>query len=144
MDEYTERINPDQARQINIVSDVANTLTNMLRGGWTNINVEFFFNGVACLKIYQTKNVGTRRHNKPKIPPDMKPSKEGEVIYSTFGFGTHLTIVSYIPKKNKSVILLRSTYYDPVVDENRRKTGITLFYNKTKSEFDFLNQKVRM
>ncbi len=50
-----------------------------------------------------------------------------------FGFKDYMTLVSYVPKKNKSVMLL-STYHhdDALARQNKNKPELILAYNKYK------------
>ena len=63
---------------------------------------------------------------------------------SIFGFQNDSTIVSYVPKKNKAVILLSTFHNDNeiVIDQNE-KPRIILDYNKYKGGIDTLDQVVR-
>ncbi|KRZ96624.1 hypothetical protein T08_10095 [Trichinella sp. T8] len=53
-----------------------------------------------------------------------------------------MTLVSYVPKKNKNVILLSSMNHDGSIVSigQREKPEIVLFYNKTKSGVDHADQ----
>eukprot|EP00064_Thunnus_orientalis_P025106 superscaffoldBa00011911_g25432 len=84
------------------------------------------------------------RQNKPDIPPRMKPSKSREVHSTEFGFNDNLTMVSYVRKKGKAVVLLSTMHHDKVVDENSRKKKpeVITFYNKTKGGVDTTDQMV--
>lgn len=84
--------------------------------------------------------VGTIKINKREIPKDFLPHKEREVGSSKFGFTKNVTIVSYVPKKNKSVILISSMHHDDKVDESTNKPDITLHYNSTKGGVDTVDQ----
>lgn len=50
--------------------------------------------------------VGTVRKNKPELPPELLVSKGREVHSSKFAFTPAAMLVSYLPKKNKNVVLL--------------------------------------
>lgn len=50
--------------------------------------------------------VGTLRKKKTEIPPEFLPSKNREIFSSIYGFNNYLTLVSYVPKKNKSVLYM--------------------------------------
>lgn len=50
-------------------------------------------------------------------------------------------MVSHVPKKGKSVILISSMHHDAKIDKNTLKPDIILFYNDTKSGVDALDQK---
>ncbi|KAL7848921.1 hypothetical protein SRHO_G00205440 [Serrasalmus rhombeus] len=62
--------------------------------------------------------VGTVRKNKPELTPALLASKEREVFSSKFAFTPTTTLVSYLPKKNKNVVLLSTLHY------NRNKGGV--------------------
>jgi hypothetical protein len=49
-------------------------------------------------------------------------------------------LVSYVPKKNKSVVLLSSLQHDSAICSNSGKPEIIEFYNKTKGRVDMLDQ----
>ena len=74
----------------------------------------------------------------------MKPSSSRPVNSSLFAFQKEMTLVSYSPKKNKSVILINTMHHDATIDEYHPKTKpkIIQFYNKTKGGVDIMNQKV--
>ena len=93
-----------------------------------------FFTSVPLAQHLLEKDltiVGTLRQNKPDIPPLMKPSKSREVHSTEFGFNDSLTMVSYVRKKGKAVVL-STMHHDKVVDENSRKKKpeVITFYNK--------------
>lgn len=60
--------------------------------------------------------VGTLRKNKAFIPSEMQPSKSREVHSTVFGFSEKGTLCSYVPKKNKAVILLSTMHRTATID----------------------------
>jgi hypothetical protein len=48
--------------------------------------------------------------------------------------------LSYVPKKNKSVVLLSSLHHDSAICSDSGKPEIIEFYNKTKGTVDMLDQ----
>jgi len=52
------------------------------------------------------------KQNKRKIPQEFKPARQRDGKSSIFGFTKDLTLVSYVPKKNKSVALLSALHHD--------------------------------
>ena len=50
--------------------------------------------------------VGTLRKNKAEIPHSFLPNRKKEVLSSQFAFDGEKTLVSFTPKKGKSVILV--------------------------------------
>ena len=87
--------------------------------------------------------VGTLCKNKPDIPPVMKPSKSREKQSSEFGFSGNMTMVSYVPKKGKAVVLLSTMHDDRAVDDNsvKKKPEVIQYYNQTKSGVDTMDQR---
>ncbi|KAG5861322.1 hypothetical protein JTB14_009350 [Gonioctena quinquepunctata] len=53
----------------------------------------------------------------------------------------HPKLENYVPKQNKSVILLSSMHHDDRVDNTIKKPDIILFYNSTKAGVDALDEK---
>ena len=58
----------------------------------------------------KTTIVGTMRKSKGKIPQMLMPAKDKDEHSSCFVFTKDTTMVSYVPKKNKSVILLSTMH----------------------------------
>ena len=48
--------------------------------------------------------------------------------------------MSYVPKKNRSVVLLSSLHHDAVICNDTEKPEIIEYYNKTKGAVDTLDQ----
>jgi hypothetical protein len=60
-----------------------------------------------------------------------------------FGFRKEATVVSYIPKKGKNVILISSLHFDDAIDcktGSQLKPEIVTFYKRTKSGIDNMDQ----
>ena len=85
------------------------------------------------------------RKCKREIPECMKASKSRETKTSTFGFNDQITMVSYVLKKNKSVIMLSTMHHDINIDEEdpKMRPEIIKFYNKTKIGVDLVDQMVQ-
>ena len=58
--------------------------------------------------------------------------KKRAIGSSIFAFKDHLSLVSYVPKKNKSVILVSSKHHEEKINENKQKPEIIIDYNKNK------------
>lgn len=90
---------------------------------------------VRLLKEYQLTSVCTLRKNKREIPNAFLEVKQREVKSSLFGFQKDVTLVSYVPKKGKNVLLFSTMHHDNNIDEETgadRKPEIITFYNVTK------------
>ncbi|XP_022183154.1 piggyBac transposable element-derived protein 4-like [Myzus persicae] len=68
------------------------------------------------------------------------PDKKKEVGSSVFGFQKNKTLVSYVPRKNKAVILLSTMHHDSKIDVETRKPEIIMDYNCTKDGVDTVDK----
>ena len=90
-------------------------------------------------------SVGTLRKNKPEIPALFLSGKQRNVRYSVFGFTSDLTLVSYVPARNKTVIHPSSQHHDNTCTGEKKddKPEIIMHYNATKSAVDVLDKLVK-
>ena len=60
-------------------------------------------------------------------------------------FTSDLTLVSYVPSRKKTVILLSSQHHDDTCmgEENYNKPEIVMHYNATKSDADILDKLMK-
>ena len=88
--------------------------------------------------------LGTIRLNRKEIPRIMFPSKSREVHSSLFLYSEDAMMVSYVPRKNKSVTLLSSQHNDQVVSTaDHAKPDIILDYNKSKGAVDSADKMLK-
>ncbi|XP_051984398.1 piggyBac transposable element-derived protein 4-like isoform X3 [Xyrauchen texanus] len=146
---YTGR-QPGEEVQQNLGENIVQQLCSRIRQTGRNITMDNFFTSVPLAEKLLEKNltiVGTLRQNKQDIPPVMKPSKLREKYSSEFGFNGNMTMVSYVPKKGKAVVLLSTMHDDKAVDDNsvsfKKKPEMIKYYNKTKGGVDTMDQMVR-
>jgi hypothetical protein len=60
-----------------------------------------------------------------------------------FGFTADCTLLSYVPKKGKSVLAISAMHHDEVIDVETRdklKPEVITFYNRSKCGVDLLDQ----
>jgi hypothetical protein len=77
--------------------------------------------------------VGTLRKNKTEIPWQLQPYKTRPINSSIFGFLDEKTLVSYVPKINKAVILISTEHHTNATNQQENnKPEIIEFYNRTK------------
>ncbi len=122
-------------------------LTNMLTGSGRQIYMDNFFTSLELARTLlgrQLTMTGTIRKNKPELPNEMLPNPTRGIQSSQFGFQRNVALVSYVPKKNKAVVML-STYQtsNAVSAEEHRKPVMVLEYNKGKCGIDTLDQLAR-
>ncbi|XP_055362249.1 uncharacterized protein LOC129603679 isoform X1 [Betta splendens] len=95
--------------------------------------------------------LGTVRKNKPELPPALLSVKGRSAFSSVFAFTPSTVLVSYVPKKNKNVILMSTLHSAAtaandvlLVDAGRRdkKPFAVLDYNATKGGVDNLDKVI--
>ena len=75
------------------------------------------------------------RKNKTCVPKEFLPNKSRLEFSSLFGFQKNCTLVSYVSKKRKAVILLSTMHHAPNVTSDKiMKPEIILDYNIQHSE----------
>ncbi|UYV63378.1 hypothetical protein LAZ67_2003897 [Cordylochernes scorpioides] len=124
-----------------IVLDISRPLWKSNR----NITADNWFTSIELvdkLKEHGLTYLGTMRKNKPQIPPQFQPHPKRESGTSIFGFSGTKTLVSYVPKKRKSVILISSMHHDNKCDKTTGKPDIIMDYNLTKGSVDTIDQMV--
>ena len=144
VDIYLGKASRDAPNNTEIGKNVFLNLTEIYRTGRVVTCDNFFTSVTLANQLWDNglKLVGTLRANKREIPIEFRPNKEREVASSLHGFHKHLTLVSYVPKIKRSVILLSSEHHLGLCDENNNKPDIIQFYNKTKGGVDCLDQMI--
>lgn len=100
-----------------------------------SLTADNFFSSISLANNLIKKNisfVGTLRKNKKEIPSCFLPNRKRTVFSSIFGFNKETTLVSYVPKLNKSVILLSTEHHNKKLSDIDSKPEIIEFYNSTK------------
>ena len=92
------------------------------------------------LKIKTWTLIETIKQNIREIPHEFKPARQRDENSSIFGFTKDLPLVSCVPKKNKSVVLLSSLHHDSAICRDSGKPEIIEFCKKTKGAVDTLDQ----
>ncbi|XP_050306964.1 uncharacterized protein LOC126743786 [Anthonomus grandis grandis] len=117
-------------------------LVECVKGTNRNITGDNWYRSVELVdKRGHLTYVGTLRKNKKSVPPEFLPNRKCAIHSSTFGFTSSTTIVSYVPKKSKSVILFSSMRHDNSVNETTKKPEIIPFSNETKFGVEALDAK---
>lgn len=126
----------------NKASDVVYRMVEPLSGSGRNITADNWFTDIDLvdnLKKKKLSYVGTVRKNKKQLPSEFVATKRREQFTSLFGFSDGKTLVSYVPRPNKNVILISTLHNDNTIDpesEEKRKPEMVTFYNSTKGGVD--------
>lgn len=119
-------------------------LTEPLYGSNRNVTADSWFTSVELVDSLLQRGltfVGTMRKNKREIPREFLPNKSRPAESTLFGFVRDKTLVSHVPKKNKSVVLLSSMHHEVSINEQSKKPEIIELYNSTKGGVDALDLK---
>ncbi|XP_071022882.1 piggyBac transposable element-derived protein 3-like [Oncorhynchus clarkii lewisi] len=131
---------PEKNQGMRVVLD----LTTGLSG--RNVTCDNFFTSYDLGQRLLERNltmVGTVRKNKAELPPALLQSRGRQVLSSRFAFTPTATLVSYLAKRNKNVLLLSTLHTEGHVSDRRdRKPALILDYNCNKGGVDNLDKVV--
>ena len=127
---------PEKNQGMRVVAD----LTKDLKG--QNVTCDNFFTsyklGTLLLKRGITM-LGTVRKNKAELPE----FKNKELHGTSFYFTKDTTILNYVAKKHKNVLLMSTSHSDRAISgRDDKKPQMILDYNETKGAVDTLDQLV--
>ncbi|KAJ3646387.1 hypothetical protein Zmor_005897 [Zophobas morio] len=134
-------------RKNNDPASIVLRLIAPISGSGRNVTCDNWFTSFNLIATLREKHnltyVGTVRKNKKELPLEFVNTKTRPVASSMFGFQEGTTIVSYIPKKYKNVILASSMHHDDTIDPatgEKYKPEIITFYNGTKGGVDTVDE----
>ncbi|KAG5896932.1 hypothetical protein JTB14_030485 [Gonioctena quinquepunctata] len=128
-----------QEKKLSVPSQSVIRLTKPIAESNRNVTADNWFSSVIIVE--ELKKRRTLRKNEKEIPIEFLPAKKRDVESSLFGFTKDLTLVSYVPKKNKAVLLISSMHHTPDIEPNNKKPEIIMYYNSTKGGVDALDHK---
>ena len=126
---------------------VVKELAARFKNSGNNITMDNYLTTLPVAKhlISWTSTItGTLRQDKPHIPKKMAANELRPEYSSLFGFHErNVALCSYVPKKNKAVILLSTMHSDTAVNvDERKKPHTIMYYNKYKTGVDRMDQMV--
>ncbi|KAF0021771.1 hypothetical protein F2P81_025976 [Scophthalmus maximus] len=91
-------------------------------------------------QLFLQRLVGNERRDSG--PQELVSARGRQVFSSRFAFSELATLVSYVPKRGKTVLLLSTGHPRPKIDSQRkdRKPHLILDYNRTKGGVDNLDK----
>jgi hypothetical protein len=130
-----------------LAHNVVMKLSEPFRNSGRNITTDNFFTSHTSARDLLEQNLtllGTMRHNRKEIPQCMRKARKQELQSSEFRFDNKnkISLCSYVPKKNKAVILLSSSHFAPQVVGPERKPSMIYDYNNTMGAVEQLNENV--
>lgn len=89
----------------------------------------------------RTAFVGTLRANKACIPSEFRKNRNRPIDSTLFGYhDNNVALCSYVPKKNKAVVLISTAHYTNAVEGAHQKPMAIVDYNKNKAGVDTMDQ----
>ena len=135
-------------REIGQGARVVKVLTEPWRKSGRNVVADNFFSSVELAEELLSDGmtfVGTLRSNKPHVPELMKANRKREEHSSLFGYHDQLTLVSYVPKPGKAVLVLSTLHHDSSINGPvKKKPEIIHHYNANKSGVDNMDHLATM
>lgn len=119
---------------------VVQRLVEPIRNSGRHLTCDNWFTSVplvqTLLSDYNFTFLGTMRKNKRELPLEFSNPSGRPIGSSMFGFNKDMTIVSYIPKRNKNVLLISSLHHDDMIDAMTEKPEMIVDYNRSKGGVD--------
>jgi hypothetical protein len=129
---------------VNIGSSVVKQLSERFYFSNRVVTADNFFSSVLLAMELLRKGmffVATIRKNKPQVPECFLPKRNRAILSCLFAFTYWLTLVSYVPKLNKSVVLISTLHHDNSRELSAGlKPKIITFYNQEKVGCDTFDQ----
>ncbi|XP_023312582.1 piggyBac transposable element-derived protein 4-like, partial [Anoplophora glabripennis] len=119
-------------------------LVEPIRDSKRNITCDNWFTSIPLIRTlyndYKLTFLGTIRKNKRELPPEISNPTTRPIGSSMFAYNDYITLVSYIPKKKKNVLLLSTLHHDDKTDRQTGKPEMIMDYNDTKGGVDTLDK----
>lgn len=130
-------------KNVSLGAQVVLKLVEPLEHSGRNVTCDNFFTSVQLSDNLLSKKLtllGTVRKSNRDIPPEFLPNRSRNVGSSQFGFSDNKTLVSYVPKRNRAVVLLSTMHHDNKLDQETNKPDMIMEYNRTKGGVDTVDQ----
>ena len=134
----------NEEKKLKIPSQSVVRLVKPVETSHRNVTADNWFGSIELTQELLKRGltyVGTLKKNKPQIPNQFLPHKSRLEQSSLYGFTDDMTLLSYVTKKGKAVILISSMHHSEQLDEESGKPEIIEYYNMTKGGVDSLDQK---
>lgn len=97
--------------------------------------------GVDELRKKKLTYFGPLKKDKRCIPEEFLPYNDQQIVSKLYGFRNNLTLLLYVPKKNRVVCLLSSMHNSIEVNHEKNKLEMICFYNSSKAGVDLVDMK---
>lgn len=128
----------------NSASALVQRLVDPIRDSKRNVTCDNWFTTIplisTLLNDYKLTYLGTIRKNRRELPLEFSNPTTRPLGSSMFAYNSCITLVSYIPKKKKNVLLVSSLHHDDKIDQETGKPEMIMDYNDTKGGVDTLDK----
>lgn len=136
----------EEEKKLSIPTQSVLRLSRPIQGSNRNITADNWFSSIELIDELAKRKltfVGTLRKDKKCIPEEFLQNPKRPVGSSLYGFRPEekTTILSYVPQKNRAVMLVSSMHHTVKDNEVKRKPEIISNYNSTKCGVDLLDMK---
>lgn len=116
----------------------------LIGGSGRNVTCDNFFTSLDLAKSLMNDHnlsiLGTVNKKRRFIPKEMMPNKDRPALSTEFLHSGNITMCSYVPKRNKAVVLLSTSHYhQDIKDDDKKKPLMILDYNHTKGGTDLMD-----
>lgn len=144
---YAGKQNDGPNQISNSPSDVVKRLVDPIKSFHRNIVMDNWFMSVSLmtdlLDNFGLTCLGTLRKNKKEIPPEFTQTRGRQEHETYFGFQNNTTLLSYVPKRGKLVLLASTMHHDAKIDVEtgeQKKPEMITDYNILKCGVDVVDQ----
>lgn len=138
---YTGKINGQ--RDVKQGERIVKQLVEPYKNTGRNVTTDNFFTTLELaehLVNWKFSIVGTLKKKRKCVPQQFKPSKQRPLFSSEFGFQKNAMICSYVPKQDKSFLLLSTKHRTNAVYGEQQKPEAIHFYNQSKAGVDTMDK----
>lgn len=119
-------------------------LVEPIRYSKRNVTCDNWFTSIPLVRTLFTDFtltfLGTIRKNKRELPLELSNPNQRPIGSSMFAYDKNITLVSYIPKKNKNVLMISTLHHDSKIHEQTGKPEMIIDYNDSKGGVDTLDK----
>lgn len=138
----------EEGRSVGLAEHVVMKLVSFYSHSWRNIFMDRFFTSYALCKNLLNNGLtmtGTMISSRRDVPQQMRVVR-GREKFSTESLYEHenkIVLISYVPKRNKNVILMSSMHQNCVISRRPDyKPDIILDYNSGKGGVDLMDSRI--
>lgn len=134
----------DEERTFSIPTQAVLRLTRSIVKTNRNVTADNWFSSIELVNELRQRGltfVGTLKKNKREVPSAFLPKKSRPVKSCLYGFTDNMTLLSFVQKASKCVLVISSMHHGTATDPATDKPEMIAFYNSTKGGVDSLDQK---